>query len=245
MEGEDRRADHDDEVMFTQRVRKLSRRGVQETRKLRMFSGKGTARREWAGPDSGPGFSASFTIRSTASARSTPGPTTRAGRLLSDSADTSVLIAAGSGPSSRLTLARLDRLRGAGPVVDRHRDECRSARRLHRDIIGARDRRRHILGPRRLDAEFHVRLREFRRALGIEKSLQRHDRAGLLARDDHHRRLVAIGVEDITERMADAGSGMKVDETGVTGRLRIAIGHADDGGLLQAEHVVDVVGPVG
>ena len=30
MEGEDRRADHDDEVMFTQRVRKLSRRGVQE-----------------------------------------------------------------------------------------------------------------------------------------------------------------------------------------------------------------------
>ena len=36
MEGEDRRADHDDEVMVAQRVRKLSRRGVQEACELRM-----------------------------------------------------------------------------------------------------------------------------------------------------------------------------------------------------------------
>ena len=90
-------------------------------------------------------FSATITIRSTASARSTPGPTTRTGRALSDSAAASAFIAAGSGPSSRLT-AGLDRLRRTGPVVDRHRNEGGSAGRLHRHVVGAGDRRRHILG---------------------------------------------------------------------------------------------------
>ena len=53
-----------------------------------------------------------------------------------------------------------------------------------------------------------------------------------------------MGGVDIAERIADAGAGMQIDEAGVAGRLRIAVGHADDGGLLQAEHVIDVVGPV-
>src|SRR5262249_34057109 len=35
------------------------------------------------------------------------------------------------------------------------------------------------------------------------------------------------------------------DKAGITRRLRVAIGHADDGRLLQAKHVIDVVGPVG
>ena len=47
-------------------------------------------------------FSATFTIRSTAPARSTPGPTTSAGCLLAASAATSDFIASGSGPISRL-----------------------------------------------------------------------------------------------------------------------------------------------
>ena len=49
-------------------------------------------------------FSATCTIRSTACARSTAGPTTRAGRLLLLSAAASARIASGSGPSSRLIL---------------------------------------------------------------------------------------------------------------------------------------------
>ena len=53
-----------------------------------------------------------------------------------------------------------------------------------------------------------------------------------------------MGGVDIAERIADAGAGMQIDEAGVAGRLRVTIGHADDGGLLQAEHVIDVVGPV-
>ena len=36
MKGEDRRADHDDEVMLAQRVGKLAGRGMQEARELRM-----------------------------------------------------------------------------------------------------------------------------------------------------------------------------------------------------------------
>ena len=130
------------------------------------------------------------------------------------------------------------------PVVDRHRDEGRPAGRLHRHVIGARDRRRHVLGARRLDAEFDIGPRKFRGALGIEKGLQRQDAARLLARGDHQRRLVAVRGVDVAERVADAGRRMQIDEAGVAGGLGVAIGHADHGGLLQAQHVVDIVGPV-
>ncbi len=37
---------------------------------------------------------------------------------------------------------------------------------------------------------------------------------------------------------------MQIDEAGIARRLGVAVGHADHAGLLQAEHVVDVVGPV-
>ena len=40
------------------------------------------------------------------------------------------------------------------------------------------------------------------------------------------------------------GRGMQIDEAGVAGGLGVAVGHADNGGLLQAQHVVDIVGPV-
>ncbi len=141
--------------------------------------------------------------------------------------------------------AGFDRLRRMIPVVDRHRDKGRPARRLHRHVIGARDRRRDIFGPRGLDREFDVRPRKFRGALGIEKRLQRQDAARLLAGGDHQRGLVAVRGEDIAERMADAGARMQIDKTGVAGGLGVAVGHADHGGFLQAEHVIDIVGPVG
>ncbi len=44
--------------------------------------------------------------------------------------------------------------------------------------------------------------------------------------------------------MADTGRRMQVDEAGVAGCLRIAVGHADHASFLQAEYVVDVTGPV-
>ena len=164
--------------------------------------------------------------------------------MLAESAAASAFIASASGPSSRLTLRASIGLRRMGPVVDRHRDEGRPAGRLHRHVIGARDRRRHVFGPRRLDREFDIGPRKFRGALGIEKGLQRQDRARLLARGDHQRRLVAVRGVDVAERVADAGGRMQIDKTGVAGGLRVAVGHADDGGFLQAQHIVDIVGPV-
>ncbi len=37
---------------------------------------------------------------------------------------------------------------------------------------------------------------------------------------------------------------MQIDEAGVAGGLRIAVGHADHARFLQAQHVIDVIGPV-
>ncbi len=142
-------------------------------------------------------------------------------------------------------LARLDRRGRMHPVVDRHGHEGRPAGRLHRRVIGARDRGRHILGPRRLDAVFHIGPGKFRGALGIKKRLQRQDRARLLAGGDDQRRLVAMRGIDVAERVADACARMQIDESGIARGLRITVGHADDGGFLQAQHIIDVIGPVG
>src|SRR3984957_16524443 len=110
-----------------------------------------------------------------------------------------------------------------GPVVNRHRDEGRSARWLHRDVVGASDRGRNVFGAGRLDAVFDVRPWKFRGALGIEKGLQRQDAARLLSGGNPHRGLVAVRSIDIAERIADAGGGMQVDESSVAGGLGIAV----------------------
>src|SRR5436305_1055028 len=89
-----------------------------------------------------------------------------------------------------------------GPVVDRNRDEGRPAGRLHRHVIGPRDRRWHVFGARGLDRELDIGPRKFRSALGIKERLQRQYAARLLARGNHHRGLVAMGSEDIAKRVA-------------------------------------------
>ena len=153
MKRKHRRADHDHQIMVAQRVRELRRRGMQEACELRMPFRETAARRKRTGPDRGLGLLRNaIPSDSTACARSTPGPTTRAGRLLAESAVTSAFIASGSGPISRLMLRASNGCDLMGPVVDRHRHESRPAGRLHRHVIGACDRGRNILSPRRLDA---------------------------------------------------------------------------------------------
>ena len=104
MKGKDRRADHDNKIMVTKGVRQLRRRGMKEARELRMPFRKTAARRKRADPDRGARFLRHAHQEIDGLARSTPGPTTSAGRLLSASAVASRPIAAGSGPNSRLTL---------------------------------------------------------------------------------------------------------------------------------------------
>ena len=241
-----RRADHDHEIMAAQaRPRAAPGEACRKPANCGCRSGKLQRAENGLTQTAALVFSATRTIRSTACARSTPGPTTRAGCLLAANAAASAFIAPASGPSSRLTLRASIGCVWMGPVVDRHRDKGRPAGRLHRHVIGARDRRRDVFGARRLDREFDIGPRKFRRALGIQKRLQRQDAARLLARGDHQRRLVAVRGIDIAERVADAGGGMQIDKAGIAGGLGVAVGHADHGRFLQAQHIVDIVGPVG
>ena len=104
MEGEDGRADHDDEIVVAQRIRELSGRGRAGSPRI-ADAAPGNEQRAENGltQTAALAFSATFTIRSTASARSTAGPTTKAGCLLAEARPTSAFIASASGPISRLT----------------------------------------------------------------------------------------------------------------------------------------------
>ena len=244
MKGKHRRADHDHQIMVAKGVRELRRRGMQEARELRMPLRETTARRKRADPHRGLGLLCHAHHQIDGRGAIDAG-TDDEGRALAcrkgcDEGRHRLAIRAELPGDA----AGLDWLGLMGPVVDRHRDEGRPARRLHRDIISARDRRRHILGPRRFDAEFDIGTRKFRGALGIQKGLQRQDAARLLARGDHQRGLVAVRGVDIAERIADAGGGMQIDEAGIAGGLGVTVGHADHGGFLKSQHVVDIVRPV-
>ncbi|VWC46888.1 hypothetical protein BLA6860_07458 [Burkholderia lata] len=127
------------------------------------------------------------------------------------------------------------------PVVDRDRHEHRAARLLHRDAIRTRDRGRHVLRARRLDAPLHVRLRQLGSLRRPEERVERQDRARLLARGDDQRRAVLEGGEEIAHRVADARRGMQVDDRRIAGGLRVAVGHSDHDGFMQAEHVAEIV----
>jgi len=63
----------------------------------------------------------------------------------------------------------------------------------------------------------------------------------LLARSDHDRRVVRLRVRQCADRVAEPGRRVQVHERRPTCRHRVALGHADDGRLLQCEHVVQVV----
>ena len=137
-------------------------------------------------------------------------------------------------------LARRHGSAGAVPVIHRHRHERGAARRLHGHVEGTRHRRRHVLGPRRLAAPFHVRPRQVGGLFGVQERLERQDRARLLPGRDHERRLVAVRGEDAAERMTDADGRVQVDQRGAAARLREAVGHRHHHGLLQPEHVAEI-----
>ena len=64
----------------------------------------------------------------------------------------------------------------------------------------------------------------------------------LLAGGHHQRRAVRPGVGEVADGVAEAGRGVEVEERRSPGGLGVAVGHADDGGLLEREHVAEVVG---
>ncbi len=64
----------------------------------------------------------------------------------------------------------------------------------------------------------------------------------LLAGRHHQRGAVGPSVGEVADGVAEAGRGVQVEEGWATRRLGIAVGHAHDGRLLEAEDVVEVVG---
>ena len=64
----------------------------------------------------------------------------------------------------------------------------------------------------------------------------------LLAGRDHERGAVGAGVGEVADGVPEAGGGVEVEERGAAGGLGVAVGHAHDGGLLEGEHVGEVVG---
>ena len=95
-------------------------------------------------------------------------------------------------------------------------------------------------GARRLATPFDIRLRKLGRAGCKQEGLERQDRTGLLAGGDDEWCLVFVGREDVAQGVADTHCGMKVHHGGVTGRLRVAVGHADYDRFLQAQHVAEI-----
>ena len=137
--------------------------------------------------------------------------------------------------------ARHDRHGQPVPVVHRHGDEGRAARRLHRRVVGARDGGRHVLGPRRFAAPLHVGLGELRGLSGEQEGLEGQEPARLLPGNDHQRSLIAEGREDVPERVADTGGRVQADQRGTAGGLRVAVRHPDRHRLLQAEDVAEIL----
>ena len=131
------------------------------------------------------------------------------------------------------------------PVVHRQRDEDGTARRQAGEVGAVGEGQRHVLGPRRLVRPLDQRVRHPRRVAVGQVRLQGHLRPCLLAGGDQQRRVVGLGVEDRSHRVADAGRGVEVDHGGLAGGLGEAVGHPDHDRLLQAEHVAEVRGVVG
>ncbi|MNR41951.1 hypothetical protein D3C85_1604120 [compost metagenome] len=78
----------------------------------------------------------------------------------------------------------------------------------------------------------------------MQERIELQDRARLLARGDHHGRAVLERGEDVGHRMAHARGRMQVHEARAARGLGVAVGHAHDHRLLQAQHIGEVFGVV-
>ena len=130
------------------------------------------------------------------------------------------------------------------PVVHRDRDERGPLRRHRRQVGGPGERQGDVLGAGRLVAPLDQRVRHAGRVAVGQVGLDGDERAALLSRRDHQRRVVGLGVEDRPHRVADPGRGVQIDQRRASAGLRVAVGHPDHDRLLEPEDVVEVVGEV-
>ncbi len=127
------------------------------------------------------------------------------------------------------------------PVVHRDRHEHRAPRRQRRGVRRAGQRVRDVLRAGRLVAPLHQRVGHPRGVAVGQVGLQRHQRAVLLARGHHQRRLVGLRVEDRAHPVAEARGRVQVDQRRAPRRLGVPVRHPHRHRLLQAEHVAEVL----
>ncbi len=247
--GEHLRADHHDQVVAGQRLRERADRGRQDAAEVRVVLGEADAPAAGGGrrPDRQPRALGELDRGVPGAARVGVGPDDedriRGGAEASREVVHDLRVGAGAAAHAARGLVR-DRIVVdlRSPVVHRDRDEHRAARRQRRQVGGARDRVRDVLGAWRLVAPLHERVRHAGGVAIGQQRLQRHQRARLLTGGDHERRVVGLGGEQRAHRVADAGRGVEVDERRAPARLRVAVGHPHGDALVQPEHVTEVVG---
>ena len=127
------------------------------------------------------------------------------------------------------------------PVVHRDRHERRAGGRQRRVVDRLRERKRDVRGPWRLVAVLDVWLGHLDGVAVGQVRLHGDQRARLLAGGHEQRSAVGARVEDRADTVADSRSGVQVDVRDVAARLREPVGHAHRDGLLQPEHVAEVV----
>ncbi len=181
---------------------------------------------------------------------SSSGPATstgeRASAMVAASALTSVRGRAGApGHRPPELMRRGHRVHLGVPVVHRDRHEHRAARRQRGEVRSARERVRHVLGPRRLVAPLDERVRHPGGVAVGQVRLQGHERARLLAGGHEQRRLVGLRVEDRAHPVAHARRGVQVHERRTAARLGEAVGHPDRHRLVEPQHVAEVIREVG
>jgi hypothetical protein len=88
-------------------------------------------------------------------------------------------------------------------------------------------------------------MNDSRRVLVGQVGLHRDVGANLLAGRHDEGRMVRLGVEDRAHPVADPRRGVQVDVRRAARCLRVAVGHPDRHGLLEPEHVAEVIGELG
>jgi hypothetical protein len=124
--------------------------------------------------------------------------------------------------------------------VGRQRHEHRAGRRRERSLGGAMHDAREISEPMHLGRPFDQRARQ-RRKIRPQDRLGDVEALIVLAGGDEDRRARLLRVVEHAHAVAQSGRDMQVDGGELAGRLRIAVRHGDDGGLLEREHVAQLV----
>ncbi len=124
--------------------------------------------------------------------------------------------------------------------VARQRQEHRPGRRRERGFGRAVHDARQVGEPMHLGRPLHQRARD-RRQIRHQDRLGHVEGLLVLSGGDEDRRARLLGVVEHAHGVAEARRGVEVAHRQLAGRLRIAVRHRHDGGLLQAEHVADLV----